>query len=169
MMTNIKGTALVCLLMAGALGGAATTNAIDRDEYAASVLDILRTHLGLLEELAVTDRFKYSDNLVRHALAVQDTFGLLGPMEWHAAEAVKLHNKHNGNSTDLNAEMFEDLASASRKSLKDLVRAAHDSLEKYDGTGVVSAINTVKESCTNCHRLLPKSVAPDLWGPLERQ
>lgn len=169
MMTKIKGTTLTCLLMVVALGGAATTGAIERDEYSASVLNILRTHLALLEELALTDRFKYSDNLVRHALAIQDTFGLLGPMEWHAAESARLHSTHYENNTDLNAEMFEDLASASRKSLIGLVRAAHDSLEKYDGTGVVSAINTVKQSCNNCHRLLPRSVAPDLWGPLERQ
>jgi len=169
MNTKIKRTALSSLLIAIVLFGIGSTHAVDRVQYAESVMDILRMHVGLLQELSVTDRFKYSDNVVRHATAIERTFGLLGPMEWHAAESARLHSKHMGNGTDLNEGMFEDLARASRKSLKDLVRAAHDSMEEYDRDGVLSAIERMKQSCNNCHTLLPEAVAPDLWGPLERR
>jgi len=169
MKTKLKSLALSGLLTTVALFGIGSAYAIDKAQYAADVMDILRMHVYLLEQLAVTERFKYSDNVVRHATAIERTFGLLGPMEWHAAESARLHSKLIGNGTDLNEQMFEDLARASRKSLKELVRAAHDSMEEYDGNGVLSAVNSMKESCNNCHRRLPEQVAPDLWGPLERQ
>jgi hypothetical protein len=156
-------------LIAIVLGGTGSSLAIDKDEYVASVLTIIRTHVNLLEELSVTSRFKYSDNLVRHAVAVQDTFSLLGPMEWHAAEAAKLHSVKQGSGSELNEDMFESLARASRKSMTDLVRAAHDSMENYERDSMIDAINTMKQSCNNCHILLPKSVAPDIWGPLNRE
>ena len=145
-----------------------STYAIDRSDYAITVMQILRTHVNLMQELAVTTRFKYSDNLVRHAIAVERTFGLLGPMEWHAAESARLRSQQQGTNTDLDEDIFEDLGRASRNSIRDLVRAAHDSMEEYDRAGVLNAIDRMKQSCDNCHRLLPKSVAPDLWGSLQR-
>lgn len=156
-------------VIAAALGSTGSSLAIDKDEYVASVLNIIRTHVSLLEELSVTSRFKYSDNLVRHAVAIQDTFSLLGPMEWHAAEAARLHGVKQGGNSQLNEDMFEDLARASRKSMTDLVRAAHDSMEEYERDGMIEAINNMKQSCNNCHILLPKSVAPDIWEPLNRE
>ena len=119
--------------------------------------------------MTVAHQFKYSDNLVRHAVAVEETFGLLGPMEWHAAQAAKIRGLKQGSNTKLDEDMFEDLARASRKSLKELIHAAHDSMVEYDRDGILDAISEMKESCNSCHRLLPKSVAPDIWGPLERE
>ena len=142
--------------------------ALDRDDYVDSVMDIFRTHTKLIEELSEESRFKYSDNLVRHAVAIEMTFGLLGPMEWHAAEAASIVTKKKGTDVDLNEQIFEDLAKASRKSLKNLIRAAHDSMESHDHEGMIKAIKEMKHSCENCHSHLPKSVAPDLWGPLQR-
>jgi hypothetical protein len=150
-----------------ALCGAGSTYALDRNEYVTSVIEILRAHVNILEELTVAHQFKYSDNLVRHAVAVEDTFGLLGPMEWHAAQAAKLRISKQGSSTQLDEDMFEDLARASRKSLKELVHAAHDSMVEYDRDGILDAINDMKESCNSCHSLLPKSIAPEIWGPPE--
>ena len=151
------------------LGITGSSFAIDKKVYVDSVMDIIRSHVNLLEELSVTDRFKYSNNLVRHAIAIEDAFGLLGPMEWHAAQAARLHSVKHGTKGELDEDRFEDLARTSRKSLKTLVRAAHDSMEEYEANGVRSAINEMKESCNNCHKLLPKSVAPDIWGPLDRE
>lgn len=151
------------------LGSAVSTYALDRDEYVTSVIGILRTHVDILEELTVAHQFKYSDNLVRHAVAVEETFGLLGPMEWHAAQAAKIRSLKQGSSTKLDEDMFEDLARASRKSLKELIHAAHDSMVEYDRDGILDAISEMKESCNSCHSLLPKAVAPDIWGPLERK
>jgi hypothetical protein len=164
-----KNKLLSLLLIAVALSSGVSTYADDRDEYAASVMEIFHTHVQLLQELAVADRFKYSDNLVRHAVAIERTFGLLGPMEWHAAQAARIHSQEQGTNVDLNEDMFEDLARASRKSIKQLGRAAHDSMENYDREGILTAIDEMKQSCENCHSLLPISVAPDLWGPLKRK
>lgn len=165
---NIKRKIISCVLISIALFGAGSTHALDKAEYAASVMQVLRTHVSLLRELTLANRFKYSDNVVRHATAIQRTFGLLGPMEWHAAESARLHSVHSGNGDDLNEDMFEDLGRASRNSLRELVRAAHDSMEEYDRQGVLKAIDEMKQACDNCHRLLPQAVAPDVWGPLER-
>lgn len=160
---------LTFLVLSIGLSGAMTTQAIDSDEYVAAVMNVLRTHVNLMQELSDAHRSKYSVNQVRHAVAIERTFGLLGPMEWHAAEAARLHRQHQGNNGELDEERFEKLARASRQSLRDLVRAAHDSMEEYDQEGLLNAVQEMKQSCDNCHSLLPKAVAPDLWGPLERQ
>jgi hypothetical protein len=160
---------LFSIVAATGLLGAASTHAIGRADYAASVMEILRMHVHLLEELAVTDRFKYSDNVVRHATAIERAFGLLGPMEWHAAESARLHSKHLGDDAELDEHEFEDLAWASRKALKGLVRAAHDSMEEYDRDGILNAVNEMKQTCENCHSLLPELVAHDVWGLSDRK
>ncbi len=164
----MRTRALSFLLAVIALCGTVASYAIDRDEYVSKVMGVLRAHVSLLEELAVTDRFKYSDNLVRHAAAIQRTFGLLGPMEWHAAESAKLRSQREGSGINLDEDHFDELARASRRSIRELVRAAHDSMEEYDREGILTAIADMKQSCNDCHRLLPTSVAPDLWEPLER-
>ena len=163
-----KNTVLAFLLLTITFISPFSIYALDRNDYAESVMDVFRMHVNLLQKLSMESRFKYSDNLVRHAVAIESTFGLLGPMEWHAAEAASIVTKNKGTNVDLNEEIFENLAKASRKSLKDLVRAAHDSMERHDHDGVINAVKDMKHSCENCHSHLPKSVAPDLWGPLKR-
>lgn len=138
--------------------------AMDRVEYVDSVVEILRGHVNLLEELASGQRFKYSDNLVRHAAAVERTFGLLGPMEWHAAQAARLYARNNASDEQLDEASFEAMAEASQKSLKDLVRAAYASMEEHDADGMRNAITNMKNSCNACHQLLPPHVYPDIWG-----
>ena len=150
-----------CLLAVVALAGISPVQAIDRDEYVTAVISILQTHTQLMEEMAQGTRFRYSDNLVRHANQIRDTFGLLGPMEWHAAQAADLHSAEG--DVTLNEEKFESLAYASRRSLTNLVRAAHDSMERYDREGLLEAIANMKHSCMNCHNLLPESIAPRIW------
>lgn len=160
---------LTFLLLSIGLSGSITSQAIDSDEYVTAVMEVFRTHVNLMQELSEGDRFKYSDNLVRHAVAIERTFGFLGPMEWHAAQSAALHRQRPGTSTELDEDRFEKLARASRNSIRELVRAAHDSMEEFDREGVLKAIQDMKQSCDNCHGLLPKAVAPDLWGPLERK
>ena len=77
-------------LMIIALCSSISTNAMDRNEYVSAVMDIFRTHVYLLQQLPMVHRNKYSDNLVRHAIAIERTFGLLGPMEWHAVQQMCL-------------------------------------------------------------------------------
>lgn len=150
-----------CLLIAASLIGVPPALAMDKDEYVDTVISILRTHTQIMEDMAQGTRFRYSDNLVRHANQIRETFGLLGPMEWHAAQAAELRSDED--DVALNEELFESLAFASRRSLTNLVRAAHDSMETYDREGLLEAITAMKQSCMNCHQLLPESVAPRVW------
>ena len=138
-------------------------SAIDRKTYVDEVVDVLQTHARLLEELANSQRFKYSDNLVRHATALEQTFGLLGPMEWHAAQSARLHAQAGGERT-LDEGSFEALAEASQKSLKERVRTAHNSMEQHDAAGMNEAIAKMKDACNACHQLLPANAVPHVWG-----
>ena len=135
--------------------------AIDKEEYVDTVVSILRTHTQLMERMAQGKRFYYSDNLVRHANQIRDTFGLLGPMEWHATPSDELRSGEG--DVVLDGELFKSLAFASRRSLTNMVRAAHDHMEGYDREGLLEAIAEMKQSCMNCHQLLPESVAPRIW------
>ena len=85
--------------------------------YVESVIVVLRIHADAISNLN-THHIKYSDNLARHAIAIQQTFGLLGPMEWHAAESAKLMNK-NVSTSDMDAEKFKKLEERSRYALFD--------------------------------------------------
>ena len=151
----------LCLLVAASLIGVSPVLAQDNDEYVESVISILRTHTQLMESMAQGPRFRYSDNLVRHAQQIRETFGLVGPMEWHAAQAAELLSGEG--DAALNEDMFESLALTSQRALSNLVRAAHDSMERYDREGLLEAITAMKQSCMNRHDLLPESIAPRIW------
>jgi AcrR family transcriptional regulator len=156
-------------LMTIGVCSSASIFAMDKTEYIEAVMDIFRRQVTLLQDLATSPRFKYSDNLVRSASAIERTFGLLGPMEWHAVQAATIRSEYHGTAAEINEELFEDLARASRRSMTNLVRTAHDVMEYQDPESILAAISEMKQSCNNCHSLLPKSVAPDLWGPLPRK
>ena len=96
------------------------------------------------------------------------SFGLLGPMDWHAADAAKLMTD-NASSSDMDSEKFETLQRRSRDALKTLVFAAQDAMVEDNREGVKEALENVKNSCNACHAYLPASVAPDVWGTLKRK
>lgn len=165
---NTRKTILSVLAAVLGIAGSVPAVANDHDNYVDSVMDVMRTHIALMRDLAGRHHFKYSDNIVRHALGIEHAFGLLGPMEWHAAESAKIRSELQGTHMDLDEEHFDELVKASRNSVRDLIRAAHDTLREYDEEGVNAALDNVQQACNNCHVLLPRAVAPDLWGPLER-
>ena len=156
------------LLVAISMSVSAPVLADDHADYVDAVMDVMRTHVELLRQLSGRHHFKYTDNVVRHANAIQHTFGLLGPMEWHAAESAKIRSELQGTRIELDEEHFEELGKDSRQTIRDLIRAAHDTMDEYDEKGVNDALDSFQEGCNNCHRLLPRAVAPDLWGPLKR-
>ena len=164
----MKAVNTMLMLIVAATSWTASSLAMDREEYVDAVVEILRTHARLLEDLSDGDRFKYSDNLVRHAVALDETFGLLRPMEWHTARSARLHAELNPVGESLDEAMFESLAESSQKSLSQLIRAAHDSMERHDAGGMLKAIDDVKNACNDCHRLLPADSVPDVWGNLQR-
>jgi len=135
--------------------------------YVESVIIVLRIHANAISDLN-THKTKYSDNLARHAIALQQTFGLLGPMDWHAANSAQLMNQHASNS-DMDAEKFEKLEERSRYALKAVYFAAHDAMDEDNREGLKEALENMKESCNACHAYLPESVAPDVWGTLKRK
>lgn len=166
----MKRKMLITLMIATL--GASSIMVVRADEfnqksYVESVITVLRIHADALYNLN-TYRIKYSDNLARHAIAIQRTFGLLGPMDWHAAESVKLMNENASNS-NMDVEKFETLERRSRNALKDLVFAAHEAMEEDNREGLNEALENMKSSCNACHAYLPESVAPDVWGTLKRK
>lgn len=140
----------------------------DRRSYVKSVISVLRIHADAVQNLTAHE-MKYSDNLVRHTIAIQRTFGLVGPMDWHAAESTNLLKNRKTSGERMDAEKFEKLGKNSQKALKDLIRTAHDNMEEDDREGLLEALDEMKNSCNACHSYLPRSVAPDVWGTLKRK
>ena len=146
---------------------AARADEFNEKSYVESVIVVLRIHADVISNLS-THQIKYSDNLVRHAVALQRTFGLLGPMDWHAANSAKLMSKASSTS-GMDEEQFENLERRSRSAMRALVIAAKDAMVEDNREGVKEALENVKDSCNACHSYLPASVAPDVWGTLKRK
>lgn len=157
---------IASLCLAWSVG--AQADEFDRESYVQSVITVLRIHADAIRSLTVHE-MKYSDNLVRHTIAIQRTFGLLGPMDWHAAESANLLKEKRTSGASMDAERFERLGKNSQKAMKDLVRAAHENMEEDDREGLLEALEQMKNSCNDCHAYLPSSVAPDVWGTLKRK
>ncbi|MBF0108832.1 MAG: hypothetical protein HQL76_06640 [Magnetococcales bacterium] len=132
-----------------------------RDTYVQGVIAILRQHAAHIRMLATID-FKYSHNLVRHVSALEDSFGLLGPMDWHAARAVSLQ-ENDGNHPLMDTEAFESLARDCQKSIKTLHQSAIHRIEGGTAEPVLEALDKVQSKCNHCHGLLG-GAAPDVWG-----
>ena len=139
----------------------------NQKSYVESVIIVLRIHADAISNLS-THKIKYSDNLVRHAVDLQRTFGLLGPMDWHAANSAKLMNK-DASDMGMDEEQFVTLQRRSRNTMRALVIAAQDAMVEDNREGVKEALENVKDSCNACHSYLPESVAPDVWGTLKRK
>ena len=166
MKRNLTITLLTASLL---LSWIMTTRAEEFNEetYVKSVISVLRFHADAISNLS-THKIKYSDNLVRHAVQLQRTFGLLGPMDWHAANSAKLMNKDASNA-NMDEAQFDKLEWRSRRAMKALVVAAQDMMVEDNREALKEALDSVKNSCNACHAYLPASVAPDVWGTLKRK
>lgn len=136
--------------------------ATEKEQYVNSVITLLRLHADAIRQLSTHD-FKYSRNLARHATALQNAFGLLGPMEWHVSTSTTLQ-KQSSQAAALKAEDFEKMAEQCQKSMKGLYQAA---IRHVDSGGnaepVLKSLDELQGKCTSCHSLLD-GVAPDVWG-----
>ncbi|MBF0399722.1 MAG: cytochrome c [Magnetococcales bacterium] len=136
--------------------------ASEKEHYVQSVISLLRLHADAIRQLA-TKEFKYSRNLARHAAALHHTFGLLGPMDWHTAEAAFLQKK-SADGQLLQADDFEKMADRCQLSMKTLQQTA---LQHVESGGkpepVLKALDDVQGVCSSCHDLLG-GAAPDVWG-----
>ena len=129
--------------------------------YVEHMVSILRTQVTALRFL-LENEIKYSDNTLRHAVALEQTFGMIGPMEWHAAEAFNLM-KDADIEDPLTEEQFADLADRSEESLEDLTRAADSYLRSKNAAVVTQAIRQMMEACSACHSKLPVGSVPKVW------
>ncbi|MBF0611801.1 MAG: cytochrome c [Magnetococcales bacterium] len=133
-----------------------------KEQYIESVVTILRLHAQAIRQLA-THEFKYSGNLARHVTALHNTFGLLGPMDWHAAKAVTLQKK-DGSAPVFQQDSFEKMAEQCLKSMKELYQISIQQMEtKGSPQPVLQTLQEVQSKCDACHNLL-EGAAPDVWG-----
>jgi predicted HD phosphohydrolase len=154
------GAALVASGNAVAMRG----DDVAKDRYVDMVVELLRKHVVAMRWILDHD-IKYSDNMVRHAHAFERAFGMIGPMEYHAAEAAALA-KGLPESERFTEQQFEDLAEESMRQIHALERAAARYLRDKDEQRMRESIDAVIDSCGACHLRLPKGTTPPVWQGL---
>ncbi|MBF0195628.1 MAG: cytochrome c [Magnetococcales bacterium] len=154
-----KGQILLGLVLSmGIVFSAQASDSRDK-AYFSSVMTILRTHIDTLLYLTNTPS-KHSDNVVRHAIAINQTMGLFDHMDWTPARLAKL-NLINGD-IHTKAEEFNLYAKEARKNSKKLIRASKKWLVDGKQPQFVEAINKLSTSCNQCHLQLKDKQAPTL-------
>lgn len=140
----------VCAFFSVLLIGSASIHAQDdgqlREEhdYLEMVMNILGFHMEALE-LITRAESKYSANLVRHAVAIRQTSGLLehsypeearkGDQEWPWKDEKD----------------FERKAHANLQATKQLEKAASKWLKDRDRKEFLVSLEEVKQTCRDCH------------------
>lgn len=168
--SQLVGTVIISLAL-GVLSVAPTT-ADDHAEktahkaYLDQVVSVLRSHVTSMRMILDNDTMKYADNMARHAEALERTFGMIGPMEWHAAEAFA-HMAKSDAEVKLTEEQFDELARKSHLAIVKAGRAAHRYERDNNKELMRMAINNVIKSCGACHSQLPKGTVPPVWQGME--
>ncbi len=138
-----------------------------KDEYVQIVVSILRGHVQSLYNLTEED-IKYSDNAARHANGLKHTFDMLGPMDWHAAEAMRLQQENNKNKENLlTHKHFDDMAENSIKKINRLRQSAHRWMRDKDRGAFMKDLDSMMQTCHDCHVALPENTAPKVWMGLK--
>lgn len=135
------------------------------DAYIEQVVSVLRSQVISMRMILDHDAMKYNDNMVRHAEAFVRTFGMVGPMEWHAAEAYQ-YTLESDAPEKLSEEQFEEFAEISHEAMEHLKRSAKRYMRDRDKQLMRGAINDVIKSCGNCHSRLPEGTVPHVWKGL---
>ena len=134
--------------------------------YLDQIISVLRSHVTSMRMILDNDTMKYADNMARHAEALERTFGMIGPMEWHAAEAFA-HMSKGDAPNKLSEDQFEELAHKSHRAIVHAGRAAHRYERDHDKERMRAAINDVIKSCGSCHSQLPEGTVPHVWQGME--
>ena len=130
--------------------------------YVAEVVSVLRSHVLSMRMILDYRGLRYSDNMVRHAEAVERAFGMVGPMEWHVAESFRIAQKKES-AEKLSEEQFEQLADDSRTALIKIKRSAIRYMRDSNKSLMRHSINRMIESCGACHSRMPEDMVPDVW------
>jgi hypothetical protein len=133
-------------------------------EYVRSIIGVLGIHAQSIRRLSAQE-IAYSSNVVRHAVALQRTFGLLGPMEWHVARSISLSRQRDP-ASPLDEKTFHALTERNRAALEFLDVAAHRWMRDKNRELLIGALDDLVRTCNDCHARLPQGSVPDVTGPL---
>ena len=136
------------------------------DAYLDQIVGTMRSHVLSMRMILDHDDLKYSDNMVRHAEAFERAFGMVGPMEWHVAEAFS-HGQKSDSAEKLSEEQFEELAENTRMAISKIKRSAIRYMRDKKKELMRDSINRMIESCGACHSRLPEGTAPHVWKGLK--
>jgi hypothetical protein len=100
--------------------------------------------------------------MVRHAEAFERAFGMIGPMEWHAAEAFSFSQRTSADEK-LTQAQFEELADESYMAIRQIKRSATRYMRDKNKDLMRASINDMIESCGACHSRLPEGSVPSVW------
>jgi len=138
-----------------------------KDKYVELVVSILRSHVIALRDLTANE-IKYSDNVARHAIGIKQTWDMLGPMDWHALEAKRLQKKkEGGNAIILQQKDFDKMVDNSLTRVDRLRQSAHRWIRDNDRDAFMKDLDSMMQSCKDCHSLMPKNTAPAVWKGLK--
>lgn len=152
-----------CVLSIAPTVSVAVDEAKARDAaYLEQVVGVMRSHVASMRMILDHDEMKYSDNIVRHAEAFERTFGMVGPMEWHAAEAFGYMAKSD-QSEKLSEAQFEELAEESQVAINKIKRSAKRFMRDKNKDLMRGSINNMIKSCGACHSKMPKGTVPSVW------
>jgi len=132
------------------------------DAYLHQIVGILRSHVLSMRMILDHDDLKYADNTVRHAEAFGHAFGMVGPMEWHVAEAFNYAQKSDA-AEKLSEEQFEELAENTRMAIRNIKRSAIRYARDKNKELMRDSINEMIKSCGACHSKLPEGTVPHVW------
>ncbi len=130
--------------------------------YLDQIVSVLRAHVQSMRMILDYNDLKYADNMVRHAEAFERTFGMVGPMEWHIAEAYS-HAQKSGTANKFSEQQFEDLAQTSRSAIDQIKKSAKRYARDKDKDLMRASINDMIKSCGACHSQMPEGTVPAVW------
>jgi hypothetical protein len=130
--------------------------------YLEQVVSVLRSHVISMRMILDHDDMKYADNMVRHAEAFERAFGMVGPMEWHVAEAFQYVQDKDA-TEKLTKQRFEELAENSRKAISRIKRSAKRYMRDKNKQLMHESIDNMIKSCDSCHSKLPAGTVPHVW------
>lgn len=137
-------------------------NDTPNDVYLEHVVGVMRSHVASMRMILEHEDLKYADNMVRHAEAFERAFGMVGPMEWHVAEAFTHAQKSDAGDT-LSKKEFVQLGEETRVAVFKIKRSAI----RYNRDGkkhlMRKSINRMIKSCGACHSKLPDGTVPSVW------
>ena len=156
------GLALVSVLTMPIAAFAEDKRQAHNDAYVNQVISVMRSHVLAMHMILDHDELKYADNIVRHAEAFERAFGMVGPMEWHVAEAFS-HAQKNEAAEKLSEEQFEEFSENTRLAVSKIKRSAVRYMRDKKKELVRQSINDMMKSCGACHSKFPEGTVPHVW------